>query len=148
MKAAFRGIFGPILASGSTVAISLLVLLLSDLSSNRGLGPIGAIGIASAMLTILTLLPALLVVFGRWIFWPRIPRFDDVYANLMCLWSIVGKLLTKQPRHLLIVTAAGLIVLAGVLTTLQANGISTSQSLPIRPEFVIGQKLLMKHFPC
>jgi RND superfamily putative drug exporter len=68
MRAAYRGIFEPILASGTTVAISLLVLLLSELSSNRGLGPVGAIGIAAAMLTILTLLPALLVVFGRWIF--------------------------------------------------------------------------------
>ncbi len=147
MKAAYRGIFEPILASGSTVAISLLVLLLSDLSSTRGLGPIGAIGIASAMLTILTLLPALLVVFGRWIFWPRIPRFDDVDANLMGLWSKVGKMVAKRPRRLWIVTAVGLIVLAGFATTLQANGLSTSESFTSRPESVVGQELLLKHFP-
>ena len=78
MKAAYKGVFEPILASGSTVIAALLVLLLSDLSGNRGLGPVGAIGIAAAMVTILTLLPALLVAFGRWIFWPRIPRNDDV----------------------------------------------------------------------
>lgn len=147
MRAAYRGIFEPILASGSTVALSLMVLLLSDLSSNRGLGPIGAIGIASAMLTILTLLPALLVVFGRWIFWPRIPRFDDVDANLMGLWSRVGKQVAKRPRRLWIVTALGLIVLAGFATTLQANGLSTSQSFTTRPESVVGQELLLKHFP-
>ncbi len=147
MRAAYRGIFEPILASGSTVALSLMVLLLSDLSSNRGLGPIGAIGIASAMLTILTLLPALLVIFGRWIFWPRIPRFDDVDANLMGLWSRVGKQVAKRPRRLWIVTALGLIVLAGFATTLQANGLSTSQSFTTRPESVVGQELLLKHFP-
>lgn len=147
MRAAYKGIFEPILASGSTVAISLMVLLLSDLSSNRGLGPIGAIGIASAMLTILTLLPALLVVFGRWIFWPRIPRFDDVDANLLGLWSKVGKLVAKRPRRLWITTAACLIVLAGFATTLQANGLSTSQSFTSKPESVIGQELLLKHFP-
>ncbi len=147
MRAAYRGIFEPILASGSTVAISLMVLLLSDLSSNRGLGPIGAIGIASAMLTILTLLPALLVIFGRWIFWPRIPRFDDVDANLLGLWSRVGKAVAKRPRRLWIVTALGLFILAGFATTLQANGLSTSQSFTSRPESVVGQELLLKHFP-
>lgn len=147
MRAAYRGVFEPILASGSTVAISLLVLLLSDLSSNRGLGPIGAIGIVSAILTILTLLPALLVVFGRWIFWPRIPRFDDVDANLMGLWSKVGNQVAKRPRRLWITTAIGLIILAGFATTLQANGLSTSQSFTTRPESVVGQDLLLKHFP-
>jgi len=147
MRAAYKGIFEPILASGSTVAISLMVLLLSDLSSNRGLGPIGAIGIASAMLTILTLLPALLVIFGRWIFWPRIPRFDDVDANLLGLWSKVGKQVAKRPRRLWITTAIGLIILAGFATTLQANGLSTSESFTTRPESVVGQELLLKHFP-
>ncbi len=147
MRAAYRGVFEPILASGSTVAISLLVLLLSDLGSNRGLGPVGAIGIAAAMLTILTLLPALLVVFGRWIFWPRIPRFDDRDANLQGIWSKVGANVAKRPRKLWIATATGLIILAGFATTLQADGLSTSQSFTTRPESVVGQDLLLKHFP-
>jgi len=146
MKAAYKGIFEPILASGSTVAISLLVLLLSDLASNRGLGPIGAIGIVAAMITILTLLPALLVVFGRWIFWPRIPRFDDRDANLHGLWSKVGGAVSRRPRRMWIATAAGLLILAGFSTTLQANGLSTSQSFTTRPESVVGQELLLKHF--
>ncbi|CAB4900241.1 unannotated protein [freshwater metagenome] len=146
MKAAYKGIFEPILASGSTVAISLLVLLLSDLGSNRGLGPIGAIGIGAAMVTILTLLPALLVVFGRWIFWPRIPRFDDRDANLHGLWSKVGGAVSRRPRRMWIATAAGLLILAGFATTLQANGLSTSQSFTTRPESVVGQELLLKHF--
>ncbi|MEI6811459.1 MAG: MMPL family transporter [Actinomycetes bacterium] len=147
MKAAYRGIFEPILASGSTVAISLLVLLLSELSSNRGLGPVGAIGIACAMITILTLLPALLVVFGRWIFWPRIPRFDDRDANLHGAWAKLGTAVGNRPRRLWIATAAGLLILAGFATTLQANGLSTSQSFTTRPESVVGQELLLKHFP-
>ena len=147
MKSAYKGIFEPIIASGSTVAISLLVLLLSDLSSNRGLGPVGAIGIVAAMLTILTLLPALLVVFGRWIFWPRIPRFDDRDANLHGLWSKVGGAVARRPRQIWIATATGLLILAGFATTLQADGLSTSQSFTTRPESVVGQELLLKHFP-
>ena len=73
MRSAYKGVWEPILASGSTVSISLLILLFSKLSNTAGLGPIGAIGIVCSMITILTLLPALLLVFGRWIFWPRIP---------------------------------------------------------------------------
>lgn len=146
MLAAYRGVFEPILASGSTVAVSLLVLLLSDLSSNRGLGPVGAIGIISAMATILTLLPALLVLLGRWIFWPRIPHFDRVDSQLHGMWSKLGKSVAKRPRQLWIATAGGLLILAAFSTTLQANGLSTSQSFTSRPESVVGQELLLKHF--
>lgn len=147
MKAAYRGVFEPIIASGATVAVSLLVLLLSELSGNRGLGPIGAIGVVCAMLTILTFLPALLVIFGRWIFWPRIPRFDDVDANLSGLWSKVGATVQKRPRRIWIITATGLLGLAAFSTTLDANGLSTSESFTTRPESVVGQELLLKHFP-
>lgn len=147
MRAAYRGIFAPILASGSTVAISLMVLLISDLSSNRGLGPVGAIGIVSAMIIVLTLLPAMLVLFGRWIFWPRIPHFDRVDSQLHGIWSKVGAMVARRPRQLWITTAMLLLVLAGFSTTLQARGLSTSQSFTARPESVVGQDLLLKHFP-
>jgi RND superfamily putative drug exporter len=81
MRAAYKGVWEPILASGSTVAISLLVLLFSQLTNTAGLGPIGAIGIACSVITILTLLPALLLLFGRWIFWPRRPEFVGNYRS-------------------------------------------------------------------
>src|SRR5699024_6214269 len=73
-KEAWRGSVAAITASGSTVIAGLLCLLLSELSSNRDLGPIAAIGIVFAMLAALTLLPALLMAFGRVAFWPRPPR--------------------------------------------------------------------------
>lgn len=106
MKAAYKGVFEPILASGLTVIVSLLVLLLSELSNNRGLGPVGAIGIAASMLTILTLLQALLVAFGRWIFWPRIPRFDDVNSQLEGTWATIAAGVEKRPRKLWIATSS------------------------------------------
>lgn len=77
MRKAWRGVVEPIVASGATTSAGLLVLLLSELNANRSLGPIGAIGIIAAVITMLTLLPAFLVLFGRWIFWPRIPHFDS-----------------------------------------------------------------------
>ena len=72
---AWRASLEPIVASGATVIIALLCLLFSDLNSNRSLGPIAAIGIVFALLSALTLLPMLLVLFGRAAFWPFRPRF-------------------------------------------------------------------------
>jgi RND superfamily putative drug exporter len=147
MRAAYKGTFEPIVASGATVALGLLVLLLSDLSGNRGLGPIGAIGVAVAVITMVTLLPAFLVLFGRWIFWPRIPRFDDVDAQLTGTWAKVGNLVERRPRRAWIITGLLLVVLAGFSTTLKTDGLSTSESFTGNPESVVGQKLLENHFP-
>jgi RND superfamily putative drug exporter len=147
MRAAYKGTFEPIVASGATVALGLLVLLLSDLSGNRGLGPIGAIGVAVAVITMVTLLPAFLVLFGRWIFWPRIPRFDDVDAQLTGTWAKVGNLVERRPRRAWVITGLLLVVLAGFSTTLKTDGLSTSESFTGNPESVVGQKLLLNHFP-
>ena len=147
MKAALKGVFEPIVASGATVISALLVLLLSDLSGNRGLGPVGAIGVAAAVVTILTLLPALLVAFGRWVFWPRIPRNDDVNSQLTGTWAKIGSAVEKRPRKLWIVTAIGLAILAGFSTTLNAKGLSTADAFTQRPDSVVGLELLGEHFP-
>ena len=147
MRAAYKGTFEPIVASGSTVALGLLVLLLSDLSGNRGLGPIGAIGVVVAVITMVTLLPAFLVLFGRWIFWPRIPRFDDVDSQLTGTWAKVGNLVERRPRRAWVFTGLLLVVLAGFSTTLKTDGLSTSESFTGNPESVVGQKLLLNHFP-
>ena len=147
MKIALRGVVEPIVASGSTVIAGLLVLLLSDLSSNRGLGPVGAIGIAASMITVLTFLPALLVVFGRWIFWPKVPHFDDVNEQLTGAWSKIGNLVELHPKRTWISTAVLLTVLAGFSFTLDAKGLSTTQAFAGKPDSVTGQEKLLEHFP-
>jgi putative drug exporter of the RND superfamily len=147
MRAAYKGTFEPIVASGATVALGLLVLLLSDLSGNRGLGPIGAIGVVVAVITMVTLLPAFLVLFGRWIFWPRIPRFDDADSQLTGTWAKVGDLVERKPRRAWVITGLLLVVLAAFSTTLKTDGLSTSESFTGNPESVVGQKLLLNHFP-
>jgi RND superfamily putative drug exporter len=147
MKVAWRGVVEPILASGSTVVIGLMVLLLSQLNNNRGLGPVGAIGIICSMITILTLLPALLVVFGRWIFWPKIPRFGDPDEKLKGGWAKVGAATERNPRRYWVGATALLIVLAGFSTTLNATGLSTIDSFTQRTDSVVGQEELLKHFP-
>jgi RND superfamily putative drug exporter len=147
MRIALRGVVEPIIASGSTVIAGLMVLLLSDLSSNRGLGPVGSIGIASSMLAVLTLLPALLIVFGRWIFWPKIPRFGDEDEKLSGLWSKVGNLVDRRPRAVWISTALALLIFAGFSTTLKSDGLSQSEAFTTRTDSVIGLEKLGEHFP-
>jgi RND superfamily putative drug exporter len=147
MRAAYKGVWEPILASGSTVAISLLVLLFSQLTNTAGLGPIGAIGIACSVITILTLLPALLLLFGRWIFWPRRPNFDGEDQVLDGVWSKLGNTIERSPRKAWVITGVVLLAFAFTSTTLKTDGIGTVDSFTTNPESVVGQKLLLTHFP-
>jgi len=146
MKNAWRGVVEPIVASGTTVAISLLLLLLASLSNNRGLGPVGAVGIACAVITIMTLLPAVLVLFGRWIFWPRIPKFGTEDEKLSGLWSKVANATARKPRQYWAATGLLLVIFAGFASTLHANGISTAQSFTKVPDSVKAQDLSVKYF--
>ena len=147
MRSAYKGVWEPILASGSTVSISLLILLFSKLSNTAGLGPIGAIGIVCSMITILTLLPALLLTFGRWIFWPRIPRNDGDDHVMSGPWSKVANSIGRNPRRAWLISGSILLLFAFASTTLKADGLGTVDSFTGKPESVVGQKLLLKHFP-
>jgi RND superfamily putative drug exporter len=147
MRAAYKGVWEPILASGSTVAISLMMLLFSQLTNTASLGPIGAIGIVVSVITILTLLPALLVLFGRWIFWPRKPLHDGDDHVLSGTWSKVANGIGRNPRKAWVITGVILLAFAFTSTTLKADGIGTVDTFTGNPESVVGQKLLLKHFP-
>jgi RND superfamily putative drug exporter len=147
MRAAYKGVWEPILASGSTVAISLLVLLFSQLTNTAGLGPIGAIGIVVSMFTILTLLPALLLIFGRWLFWPRIPKNDGDDHVMTGNWSKVANGIGRNPRKAWVITGVILLGFAITSTTLKTDGLGTVDSFTGNPESVVGQKLLETHFP-
>ena len=147
MRAAYKGVWEPILASGATVAISLMMLLFSQLTNTASLGPIGAIGIVVSVITILTLLPALLVLFGRWIFWPRKPLNDGDDRVLAGTWSKVANAIGRNPRKAWAITTVVLVAFAFTSTTLKADGLGTVDSFTGKPESVVGQKLLLKHFP-
>lgn len=147
MRVALRGVVEPILASGSTVIAGLMVLLLSDLSSNRGLGPVGSIGIACAMFAALTLLPAALVLVGRWVFWPKKPKFNSEDEKLSGLWSKVGNLVDRKPQPVWISTAVLLVIFAGFSITLKSDGLAQTDAFTTRPDSVIGLEKLGEHFP-
>src|SRR4029079_2074100 len=87
-----------ILASAATVAVGMLCLSFADLNSTAGLGPVLAIGVAVTMLVMVTLLPALLVIFGRWMFWPVRPVFGSTEPTQTGFWSRVGSRISVRPR--------------------------------------------------
>lgn len=147
MAIAWRGTVEPILASGGTVIAGLMVLLLSDLSSNRGLGPVGSIGIACAMLAALTFLPAALVLLGRWIFWPKVPKYDHADEKLSGLWSKVGALVDRKPKQVGLATALGLIIFAGFSLSLNTSGVAQTDVFTNKQDSVRGLERLGLHFP-
>src|SRR5580692_3049660 len=109
---------GPaILASAGTVVASLLVLMVAELNSTSSMGPVLAIGVVVALVAMLTLLPALLVICGRWVFWPVKPSYGSPEPTAAGLWSRVGRAIAPRPRLVWGVTALALGVLAlGTLT--------------------------------
>ncbi|WP_120321390.1 MMPL family transporter [Catellatospora citrea] len=147
MRVALRASFEPILASGATVILGLLCLLVSDLASNKGLGPVGAIGIASSLAVSLTLLPAILALLGRAAFWPVRPKFDSAPVEQQGIWAKVSALVGRRARLVWIGTAV--LLLAGVagLTRLDADGIPQSEGFTGHPDSVSAQELTTAHFP-
>ncbi|MEU8296991.1 MMPL family transporter [Micromonospora sp. NPDC048909] len=148
MRAAWRGAAPAIIASGGTVIVSLLCLLLSSLNSNRALGPVAAIGIAATLLVMLTFLPALLVIGGRWVFWPRRPRNDraDPQAE-HGIWARIAGFVARRARRVWVVTALLLAVLAVGLTQLGTTTLGQSDLFTQRTDSVAGQAVIARHYP-
>lgn len=146
MRGALRGAFPPIVASGATVILGLLCLLLSDLNSNKSLGPVGAIGIACAVLAMTVFLPALLMLFGRYWFFPFVPRHDDVVTHDRGLWGRVARLVGRRPRMVWVTTALLLSVAALFATQLDADGLTTAEQFTTEVDSVEGQDVLARHY--
>ena len=117
-----------IIASGATVAIGMLCLLFATMNSTAGLGPVAAVGIVVAVLVMLTLLPALLVTCGRWIFWPRAPKLGDDEPSEHGFWARVGGRIERRPRATWIGTSAILAVACLGIVALNATGLTTEES--------------------
>ncbi|MGH4030523.1 MMPL family transporter [Actinomycetota bacterium Odt1-20B] len=139
---------GPaVLASGATVVLSMLVLMTAEMNSTRGLGPVAAIGVAVALLAMLSLFPALLVVFGRWFFWPVIPHVGSAEPTESGVWARTGRRIAHRPRLTWSVTAVALALLSLGLFQLRADGLSNADAFTDKPDSIHGQEVLQKHFP-
>jgi putative drug exporter of the RND superfamily len=151
MAVALRRSFPAVLASAATVAAGLLCLLAAEMNNIRGLGPVAAIGVGSAFLAMTSLLPALLVIFGRWLFWPFVPRFtpeasDHDVIEQHGLWGRVARAVGRRPRVIWLGTAVALGALAlGMLAT--QTGLTQSDQYTKQVGSVVGQRLINQHYP-
>ncbi|WP_447037333.1 MMPL family transporter [Streptomyces sp. DSM 118878] len=146
MAAALRGCGPAVLASSGTVAAGLLCLLAADLNSSRGMGPLGTVGVLCALVTMLTLLPALLVLLGRRVFWPLVPAFGSTPKQRRSLFTAMGGSAGRRP---LTVLAGGAVLLGALaLGTLNLPGaLKQEDSFTKTPESVTAMETLATAYP-
>ncbi|MBL0777927.1 MMPL family transporter [Streptomyces albidoflavus] len=146
MRLAWRQSFGPITASAATVALGLLALLLSDLTNNRALGPVGAIGIVCSVFSALTFLPAALVLLGRAAYWPARPKVTGTGGSHR-LWQRVADRVDRTPRKVWAITLAALVACAAFAPTLTSRGVPLDEIFVNDAPSVSAQETLSRHFP-
>ncbi|CAL9339654.1 hypothetical protein C1708_01550 [Streptomyces sp. DH-12] len=145
--AAVRRSLGAITASAATVALGLLTLLVSDLTNNRALGPVGAIGIVCSVLSALTFLPAALALLGRSAYWPAKPKASDATVEGHSVWRRVAATVDRKPRRVWAVTVLVLAVFAAFSPSLSAKGTPLDEIFVNDAPSVAAQKTLGEHFP-
>jgi RND superfamily putative drug exporter len=147
MAVALRRAGPAIIASAATVIAGMLCLLVAESADISGLGPVAAIGIGVGLLAMITLLPALLVIVGRWIFWPVRPKFGSDEPTRRGFWARVGRLISHRPRAVWAVTAILLAVASLGLIGFRIGTLTTAQSFRGHPESVTAEAVLAQHFP-
>jgi RND superfamily putative drug exporter len=150
MAVAWRRSFPAILASAATVTVGLLCLLAGQMNDVRDFGPVAAAGIMVTLAVMTTLLPALLVILGRWMFWPFIPRYSPAASTNLAqqhgIWRRLAAAIGRRPRAIWPVTV---VVLAALV--LGVFGLRLGQ--PADEMYtkdvgsVVGQRLIGAHYP-
>ena len=139
---------GPaIIASAATVAVGMSILTLAQVNSTRGLGPVAALGIVVGLLAMITLLPALLVIFGRWLFWPVRPKAGTAEPTATGLYARLGARIARRPRTVWVTTTLILGAMALGLLQLDAKGLSSGDTFTTTQPSEIGLEALARHFP-
>ncbi len=157
MRRAWRATLAPVAASGGTVILGLLCMLLSELQSNRSLGPIAAIGIVGSLLATMTFLPAMLLPLGRRVFWPRVPRVlpgaaadadpDAIVAAEHPRWWRLSRSVCDHPRRYVAGALVVLFVLAAFAPQFRAGGVPQSEVFLREVDSKVAQRIIGEHFP-
>jgi len=155
MRIAVRRASPAILASSATVVLGLSCLLLAEINSTRSLGAVCAIGVGFAAVAMLTVLPMLLTLLGRWVFWPFIPHTEAAATTAEGtnhtvrwhgVWARIARVVTAAPRMVWTLSAVALAALA--LSTIGLDvGTDDEQRFSTTPDSVAGQRVLAEHFP-
>jgi RND superfamily putative drug exporter len=149
MAVAWRRSLPAILASAATAAVGMLCLLAAQMNDVRGLGPVAAVGIVVALAVASTLLPALLVVFGRWLFWPFVPRYSPTAGDTADQhpgWRRLADAVARRPRMVWAVTTVALVALtSGVFALRLGQPVDRMYTKDVGS--VVGQRAVAAHYP-
>jgi putative drug exporter of the RND superfamily len=147
MAIALRRAGPAIIASGLTVIVGMLCLMAAESNDISGLGPVAAIGVGVGLIAMITLLPALLVVCGRWVFWPIKPRYGSPEPTSRGVWARVGNAISRRPRGVWVVTAILLAAFWAGLIGFRFGTLTVAQSFRGTPASITAQNVLDKYFP-
>ena len=138
---------GPaIVASNATVVLALLTLLFASTPSTRSLGALAACGLVVAAVSVLVVLPPVLALCGRRLFWPFIPRAGSGATLDSGPWHGVAEWVARRPAVVAAVAIAVLAVLAtGLLGT--RIGLAQTEQFRVRADSVSGYDVVAAHFP-
>ena len=138
---------GPaILASNATVVLALLTLVFASSPSTRSLGVQAASGLVVAAVYVLLVLPPLLALLGKRLFWPFIPQVGTKPLTENGVWHRIADAVARRPGTVATVAIAALAALCtGLLTT--PTGLSQTEQFRVQAESVSGYKTLAAHFP-
>jgi RND superfamily putative drug exporter len=138
---------GPaIIASNATVVLALLTLVFASSPSVRSLGVQAAAGLVVAAVFVLLVLPLLLGLFGKRLFWPFVPRVGTTPLTDSGVWHRIAEAVARQPGRVATVAIAGLALLCiGVVST--PVGLSQTEQFRVQAESVSGYETLADHFP-
>ncbi|WP_327577586.1 MMPL family transporter [Streptomyces sp. NBC_00145] len=146
MRAALRGCGPAVLASSGTVAVGLFCLLAADLNSSRGMGPLGAVGVLCALVAMLTLLPAVLVLLGRRVFWPLVPAYGSTPKARRSLFAAMGSSAGRRPLTVLAFGALLLGALALGVFSLPGS-LKQEDTFTDKPDSVVAMQTLAAAYP-
>jgi RND superfamily putative drug exporter len=146
LRVAVRQAGPAILASNATVVLALLTLVLASSPSTRSLGVQAASGLVVAAAFVLLVLPPLLALFGRRLFWPFVPKVGAKPLTDSGIWHGIADAVARRPARVTTVAVAGLLLLClGLLTT--PIGLSQTEQFRVQAESVSGYDTLAAHFP-
>lgn len=145
LSTAWRKTVPAILASNVTVVLALLTLVLAVIPGTHGLGVSSAIGLLIALGAVLFLLPPLLAVCGRKVFWPFVPKPGDTRRQGGA-WRKIASGVVQRPVASLL---AGIALLAVMATGLFGTSVGLDQieKFRVQSESAAGLEVLSDHFP-
>ncbi len=146
LRVAVRNAGPAIVASNATVVLALLTLVFASSPSTRSLGVQAASGLLIAADLVLLVLPPLLALCGRRLFWPFIPHVGAKPLTESGIWHRIADAVARRPGRVAVVAIAGLAVLCtGLLGT--PIGLSQTEQFRVQAESVSGYQTLAAHFP-